>query len=50
MNDRILYTLTGAGIGAFTGLVGGANFGRTVVRTVTFGAVFYFILWPAFLQ
>jgi len=48
--NRIGYTTLAMGIGAVSSLVGGSTSGQLITRTLVFGAVSYFILWPVFLQ
>jgi|TARA_R110000751_G_scaffold3173_2_gene16105 hypothetical protein len=48
--NRIGYTTTIMGIGAISSLVGGSTIGQLTTRTLAFGAISYFILWPVFLQ
>jgi len=50
MNERLTYTAFGMGIGATISLVGGQSLGNTIAKSVIFGGICYFILWPVFLR
>jgi len=50
MNERTFYTALGMSIGATFSFIGGKSLPNTIVETLIFGGICYFILWPVFLQ
>lgn len=50
MNERLMYTAFGMGIGATISLIGGRSLGDTAIKSMIFGSICYFILWPVFLR
>ena len=44
MNERLMYTAFGMGIGATISLIGGRSLGDTAIKSMIFGSICYFTL------